>query len=199
MYMSSASSKDENGNKEAFATSVQFPWSCPVRNMSLLKSVKQTPLKSDDCSLSICGHHLITVWLQGESGQTAPSPVCVLVEVADQSPWSKASLFILSRRSGDLSLVGYSAVSVILIRRIICTPEAESPLEFADHHLNAVRSFLRHPPFRCSIYLCDTLLQEASSLLILPLKSPISTAYSADTGISMARLPYPSFDYHNLI
>ena len=143
--------------------------------------------KSYEYSLTVCGHPLNTGQLQGEGWQTAERSGAQVLSASSLKE-RISSLFILSRRRRDLSPVGYSAVSVIITRHIIGTPEAKSPLELTDHHLHAVWSSLRTPPFRYSIYLCDTQLQEAFFQLILPMKFPISPAHSADTGIES--LPY---------
>lgn len=111
-------------------------------------------------------------WSSRGERSGAPSPVCVC---------PPHFLFCLSDAVTCLSPVGYSAVSVIIIiiiiRRIIGTPEAESPLELTDHH--RVKSSA--PPSSALLHLSVryTHLQEAFSPLILPMKFPISPAHTA--------------------
>lgn len=160
-------------------------------------------------SLDVFGHQQKPVNCEENRAQTAQM-IPVLRSKSRVRPRSSSSsvvlkwswLFILSRRRGDLSPVGYSATSVMItIRRITGTSKPKSPHELTDHHLYAVSSFLPLPSllFRYSIYLCDTRLQEASFLLILPLKFPISPVCSTDANILVEMLPYPSCGYHNLI
>ena len=96
-----------------------------------------------------------------------------------------SSLFILSARRGDLSPVGYSAVMmmmmmmvmiIIIIRRIIGTPEAESPHELTDHHRvnSSAPPLLSVTPFICADI---RTYRKRLSPLILPMKSPISRRY----------------------
>lgn len=149
------------GNQELCTT---FKLLCPARNMSSYCSYE-----GDIKASVVISDYVEHVWSSSQHRPTvrrerAPHSLrCDFSKSRVRPGWSSwsvtptwGSLFILPCRRGDLSLEDYSDVSLMTKIHITGTPGAEGPLELTDHHLSAFLTFSAPPPFRYSIYLCDT-------------------------------------------